>query len=339
MRGQCSIRLKELTMSQAVSHKQYIRWVKASLNRVLGTDLVDNADDTPEYRFWIKEFQLNQHLVTDGKVDQKTQDALIMRSRYNKDFVIWVQRCLNRSGEASGRLPISGHWDSETTHVLKIFQGNEVAANGAPLLEIDGWVGSKTETALHNRTRIPPPGRYKHPRPPGSKPKPSPPGWSDSLDPALRAQVWLNGMHIDLTANPPPKSDPEQRWQMLCFLSKLRANSGYDFAYLTSAVVHKFVMANQLRHGSDADDIAHDAKTEVLNYTRYAQRKNTYSEGRAVFEAYVWSIFYAITRGQNKVAEFVADKVGNADDPGVKHLEWWVKNRQAKSSSILSCFT
>jgi len=320
----------------SVTSSEYIRWVKASLNRVLGTTLVDNAVDTLEYRYWIKQFQINQHLPADGLVGKQTQDALMMRSRYNKDFVIWVQRCLNRSGEAEGKLPVSGFWTDDTTHVVKIFQGNEETRNGEPL-EDDGWVGVKTEWALYRRTGIPPPGRYKvRPR---DKPKPSPSGWVDPLTPEMRAQVWFNGMHIDITTNPSTVPDEYQRKQILCFLDKLRANSGYDFAYLTRDWVHNFVMMNRLRDGVDADDISNDAKKEIVGFTgSAAQRKDSYSEGWSAFQANVWQTFYAITRGLNKLKQFVKDEEGVSVDPGVKHLQWWVNNRQEKEWSILSCF-
>lgn len=319
----------------SVTSSEYIRWVKASLNRVLGTALVDNAVDTLEYRYWIKEFQINQHLPADGMVGKRTQDALMMRSRYVEDFVIWVKRCLNRSGEAEGRLPINNSWDDETTHVVKIFQGNEETRNGEPL-EDDGWVGVKTEWALYRRTGIRPPGRY--PVRPRDKPKPGPSGWSDSLTPELRAQVWFNGMDIELAGDPLiGPSDPDVRRQLLCFLDKLKKNSGIDYAYLTRDKVTGFVNTSHPERKESADDIAHDAKREIVGQTRWLQRKNTEVEGFHDFKEFVWQVFRSITIGLNQIQKYASDE-NFAFEPRVQHLRRWVELHQEDETSILSCF-
>ncbi len=321
----------------SVTSSEYIRWVKASLNRVLGTTLPDNAVDTLEYRYWIKEFQINQHLPGDGLVGKQTQDALMMRSRYNRDFVIWVQRCLNHSGEAEGKLPVSGFWTEDTTHILKVFQGNEETRNGEPL-EDDGWVGVKTEWALYRRTGLPPPGRYKV-RPKPDKPMPSPRGWSDSLDPTLRTQVWLNGMDIELETDPlVGPEDPDVRHQWRCFLGKLKKGSGIDYAYLTKDRVVPFVIAKDPTSKFSADDITSDAKEEIVSRTSRLQRQPyTYSEAYWHFREFVWQVFRAVTIGLNTVAKYASGE-DFGFEPRVVHLRGWVVMRQKDKMSILSCF-
>ena len=161
-------------MAGDISASDYIRWVKGSLNRLMGTSLPDDATTTPEYRMWIMAFQTNQKLTVNAQVDVATQNALIKCNQYQDDYVRWIQNALVISGEGIGtggkNLAVDGSWGPQTQEVVKDFQINHEKG-----LKVDGVVGAKTETTLMKRTGTVPPGR-----PEGKKVDPKPGPW-DSL--------------------------------------------------------------------------------------------------------------------------------------------------------------
>ena len=105
---------------------EYIRWVKGSLNRLLGASLPDDATTLPEYRSWLITFQMKQKLAVHAKVDLPTQDALIKANRKHAGYVRWIQNALLISGEGikAGGKPIAadGSWGAHTEQAVRIFQ-------------------------------------------------------------------------------------------------------------------------------------------------------------------------------------------------------------------------
>ena len=142
-----------------ISKSEYIRWVKGSLNRLLGASLPDDGNNTPEYRMWLMSFQTNQKLTVNAQVDLATQNALIQRNRVHDAYVRWVQNALLISGEGirvGGKaIAANGYWGSDTEQAVKDFQSKHEKMKG------DGWVGAKTERALMLRTGTVPPGRTR----------------------------------------------------------------------------------------------------------------------------------------------------------------------------------
>jgi Putative peptidoglycan binding domain len=142
-----------------VSKSEYIRWVKGTLNRLLGASLPDDGSNTPEYRMWLMSFQTNQKLTVNAQVDLATQNALIKRNRVHDAYVRWVQNALLISGEGirvGGKAIVAnGYWGSDTEQAVKDFQSKHENMKG------DGWVGAKTERALMLRTGTVPPGRTR----------------------------------------------------------------------------------------------------------------------------------------------------------------------------------
>src|SRR5262245_23673892 len=138
-----------------ISKSEYIRWVKGSLNRLLGASLPDDGTNTPEYRMWLMSFQTNQKLTVNAQVDLATQNALIKRNRVHDAYVRWVQNALLISGEGirvGGKaIAANGYWGSDTEQAVKDFQSKHEKMKG------DGWVGAKTERALMLRTGTVPP--------------------------------------------------------------------------------------------------------------------------------------------------------------------------------------
>jgi hypothetical protein len=138
---------------------EYIRWVKGSLNRLLGASLADDANIFPDYRSWLITFQMKQKLAVHAKVDRPTQDALIKANRKHAGYVRWIQNALLISGEGitAGAKPIvaDGSWGPKTEAAVKAFQ------NKHENVKADGWVGANTERLLMLRTGTVPPGRTK----------------------------------------------------------------------------------------------------------------------------------------------------------------------------------
>ncbi|SEO84928.1 Putative peptidoglycan binding domain-containing protein [Rhodospirillales bacterium URHD0017] len=152
---------------------EYIRWVKGSLNRLLGASLADDANIFPDYRSWLITFQMKQKLVVHAQVDRPTQDALIKANRKHAGYVRWIQTALLISGEGvktKGKpIVADGIWGAHTEQAVKDFQAMHEK------VKADGWVGANTERLLMLRTGTVPPGRTKVLRDP--KPDPVVPIW------------------------------------------------------------------------------------------------------------------------------------------------------------------
>lgn len=141
------------------SKSEYIRWVKGSLNRLLGASLADDGQALLEYRSWLITFQMKHKLAVNAKVDRPTQDALVKANRKHAGYVRWIQNALLISGEGlnvGGKNIIAdGSWGPHTEQAVKAFQAKHEK------VKADGWVGANTERLLMLRTGTVPPGRTK----------------------------------------------------------------------------------------------------------------------------------------------------------------------------------
>ena len=307
-----------------ITGDQYVRWVKGSLNRLLGCALLDNGTKSNEYRFWVKEFQVNQYLTANGEVNSPTQDALMSRNRNSGDYVAWVQRALNRSGETGGALPVSGTWSDTTSDAVRDFQINEG-------LKVDGFVGSKTETALLVRTGIPVPGRLKSAVP--YRPvKPDPVVWQDSLAPELRMNVWLNAMMIERYKS--GAVDP----QIMCMFARLAKGGGEPnaFAYFTLTTIRRY-----MRDGWPAprsiEKICNDARAELIEKTRQMQLRPTYAKAWEGFQYFAIQLNLQIIDGLNALTTISNDDYDRHNLNVIDMLKW-TKARRGKSWTIQSCY-
>jgi len=133
-----------------ISGPDYLKWVQGSLNRLVGAGLKVNGLDSATYRNYVKMFQSIASLNSNGKVDEKTQNALIKANHKNRDYVKWVQQALIKTGIGVNLKP-SGIMDQKTINIIKSFQANQG-------LKADGWLGAKTETSLIRVSGLIPPG-------------------------------------------------------------------------------------------------------------------------------------------------------------------------------------
>ncbi len=308
-----------------ITTSQYVRWVKGSLNRLLGCTLLDNDSKSDQYRMWVKEFQINQHLTPNGEVNSPTQDALMKLNRNNSpDYVEWVQRALNRSGDADAKLPVSGDWNDATSDVVRDFQNNEG-------LVVDGFVGAKTETALLRRTGIPVPGRLKTAKP-YVPTKPDPYVWLDSLSAELRMNVWLNTMMIERSKT--GAVDP----QIMCLFEKLArgGDQPHAFAYFTLTTIKQY-----MRDGWPAprkiEKISADARTDLIEKTRQMQSRTTYAKAWEGFQYFAIQLNLQIIDGLNALTTISNDDY-DRHHLNVIDLLKWVKARRVQSWTIQSCY-
>ena len=118
-----------------------------------------------------------------------------------------------RFDRPSKAIVANGTWGQSTQDVVKDFQINNEESDEGSVLEVDGWVGAKTETALMKRTGTTPPGRHG-----GKKVSPNP--WDKLLPDHGRsvegfAKMWLyaleHGRH----------RPPSREAQIKCVLRKL----------------------------------------------------------------------------------------------------------------------
>jgi putative peptidoglycan binding protein/papain like cysteine protease AvrRpt2 len=150
-------------MASPITPQEYIAWVQRSLNRLLGSTLATNGDDTAEYRAKVREFKSMFGLGSSAEVGAREQNALIKANHSRPEYVRWAQTALDRAvGGGSGSAP-TGIMDSATKAALRSFQAYEG-------LNDDGWIGARTETVLIQRSTTFPPGHTA--RPPKEPPKP-----------------------------------------------------------------------------------------------------------------------------------------------------------------------
>ena len=308
-----------------ITTSQYVRWVKGSLNRLLGCTLLDNDSKSDQYRTWVKEFQINQHLTPNGEVNSQTQDALMKLNRNNSpDYVEWVQRALNRSGDADAKLPVSGDWNDATSDVVRDFQNNEG-------LVVDGFVGAKTETALLRRTGIRVPGRLVTATPYRPK-RPDPHVWQDSLAPGLRLNVWLNAMIIERgRAGSASQS-------MLCMMQKLAASNSVigAFSYLTGKDISAYIDGGWPPK-KDIQEICGDAREQLLKITRQMQGHETYAKAWQGFQSEVVNLYTEIHDGRGALVRYRRDHI-DAQNRNILDLLKWSLMRQEKAWTLQYCF-
>ena len=181
------------------SKSEYIRWVKGSLNRLLGASLADDGNMFPDYRSWLITFQMKHKLAVHAKVDRPTQDALIKANRKHAGYIRWVQTALLISGEGikAGSKPIvsDGIWGPHTEQAVKAFQDHHEN------VKADGWVGANTERLLMLRTGTVPPGRTKVLREP--KWDPVVPIWDLPVpdDPMEQGYKFSNSRGVNISAS------------------------------------------------------------------------------------------------------------------------------------------
>jgi peptidoglycan hydrolase-like protein with peptidoglycan-binding domain len=174
------------------SKSEYIRWVKGSLNRLLGAKLADDGTALLDYRSWLITFQMKHKLFVNAKVDRPTQDALIRANRKHAGYVRWIQNALLISGEGlavGGKNIIAdGSWGPHTEQAVKAFQAKHEK------VKADGWVGANTERLLMLRTGTVPPGRTKVLREP--KWDPVVPGWDVPVPDDEIPELFENGFRF-----------------------------------------------------------------------------------------------------------------------------------------------
>jgi peptidoglycan hydrolase-like protein with peptidoglycan-binding domain len=150
---------------------EYVRWVQASLNKVLHLNLPADGVMGAETREAIRSFQRREKLPITGVVGPDTQQALVAATRVLRenefgfelewreleeevnrggvDYIRWVQQSLNNL--MGLRLAVDGVNGPMTRSAVRSFQGTRG-------LTMDGVVGPQTEAALIAAGAGTPPG-------------------------------------------------------------------------------------------------------------------------------------------------------------------------------------
>jgi carbonic anhydrase len=136
-------------LSSSSDHdSQYVRWVKRSLNRILGFRMVVDGNVSTQYRDAIRAYQQQTNLSVDGKVGSQTQNQLIKDNEANAAYAKWVQQALNKHGAC---LNPNGQLQSNSKNAIKRFQSCHNITS-------DGWIGFQTELRLIQKADRLPPG-------------------------------------------------------------------------------------------------------------------------------------------------------------------------------------
>lgn len=135
----------------------YITWVQRSLNRLVDTAIVVNGKASKKYRRAVEKFNRNFVIAPlDAPIDDVgvvTQDTIIRENETDYNYMTWVQIMLIVLGYTN-LAPTSGIKDLKTRNAVKSFQRSH-------RLKADGFIGFRTETAIVNDTKQPPPGDIK----------------------------------------------------------------------------------------------------------------------------------------------------------------------------------
>jgi hypothetical protein len=318
-----------------ISNSDYIRWVKASLNRLFDCSLPDNASITPEYRIWVMVLQTNQKLPVTSKVDEPTQNALIKLNRWVPEYVRWIQIALTISGEGIGpggkAIRTDGIWGEETRDAVKTFQ-----INHEETLKSDGWVGAKTETTLMKRTGTAPPGR-----PGGKKVVPKPRPWDNILTDQDRIELMAKMYQAELDAT----SKGTREKQLSCLLNKMRTLAlESSFRFLSVVDVNHCAVGRFGEFGNETEAqfverfARSSAKREIVAAMTPLLKTRSSSDQFAEYKKAVGKIYARIQDGLNQIQWKYATDPRYVHDLQVKAMHNWALKLQQDSFHIYSCF-
>ena len=144
-------------MAMTISGKDYIAWVQRALNRLVGSSLVTNGDDTPDYREAVRAFRSKYKLGSATTFGKSEETTLIKANHATPDYVTWAHTVLEKVG-----LPAAGGPTSKIIDRTALVSFQDFAPEG---LNGDGWLGPNTELLLIQRTGMFPPGHATRPTP------------------------------------------------------------------------------------------------------------------------------------------------------------------------------
>jgi peptidoglycan hydrolase-like protein with peptidoglycan-binding domain len=153
----------DMKVTPVVKGRDYFLWVQQSLNRA-GACLFEDGKDTPDLRNAVKKFRQKKGLPAGDRIDVKTQNALIRANERDLSYVLWIQTALNKL-RADGTIVIptlteNGAMNQATRNAIRSFQQQLSTGGGITEdIQVDGFIGPKSESVLTFRSGIkPPPG-------------------------------------------------------------------------------------------------------------------------------------------------------------------------------------
>jgi Putative peptidoglycan binding domain len=318
-----------------ISNSDYIRWVKASLNRLFGSTMPDNGSITPEYRMWVMALQANQKLPVTAKVAEAEQNAMIKLNRWVPEYVRWIQIALTISGEGVGTggkaIRVDGAWGDETREAVKTFQ-----INHEETLNSDGWVGAKTETTLMARTHTHPPGR-----PGGTRVVPKPRPWDHLLSDQDRVELMANMYKAELDA----KAKGIHESQLSCLLSKMNTLAiESSLRFLSVVDVNHCIVGRFGEFGNETETqfverfVKSNVKKEIMAAMTPLLKSKSAADQLKEYKKAVGRMYKRIQDGINLIQWKYAQDTRAAQDLRARAMFKWAEKRQAETSHVYSCF-
>ena len=206
----------ELETVGGIPKRDYLRWIQFSLNMYfkktgLHPPIVENGKDTQNFRNAVELFNAKATGRRKyRKIDETTQDTLIIANEHNSGYLSWLKTQLNKLGYAP--LTISYGANEKPTSAIRAFQKTYDEIVGFSLKE-DGVVGAKTHLALLRAIR-----RLK----PVDPPKPIQPNAPNLIE-------MLKKVPIDSLGRSPAERLRLQRVQI--FLARALAGERVDDRY------------------------------------------------------------------------------------------------------------
>lgn len=134
-----------------IAPAEFHTWAQQSLNRIPGIQFKINGDSHEvysEYKEAVRAFQKNFIGPVNGVVDEKTYNALIANNHIHPDYNRWIRESLAKAVGKPGLTVGNG----QTPDLVKAIRDYQNSKKGA--LNVDGWVGVKTELVLNMETGV-----------------------------------------------------------------------------------------------------------------------------------------------------------------------------------------
>lgn len=297
----------------SVPDKDYLRWIQGALNLFFektgrSERVKANGEDSAEYRKAVKLFKsLAKVKPVDDKVDEKTQNALILANESNQKYLAWLRTALDKLGYAYLTSVYEKH--EKPVAAIREFQKDYDGRFGFKLYA-DGFVGAKTHIALLHALRPP--------KPTPSKPTPPAKVTDEQLyNKLLRAEEWIHEY-----------DDPGLRPTELCVIAKLKLPATDD-SYFNPGSIHAF-MDTRLGSGKSLFDFVRSARRTLKAFMKRRWAMNRSVTPESVVE---------------KIEEIVGDmadgirslEISYCDDPRLPATQREIKELSKRSKSLYNC--
>lgn len=238
-----------------IAPAEFHTWAQQALNRVPGIQFKitgESHEEYTDYKDAVRAYQKDYVGKVTGVVDEKTYNSLIANNHIDPSYNRWIRESLAKAAGKPGLTAASG----QTPDLIKAIRDYQGSKKGA--LNVDGWVGVKTELVLYMEASV-------------KIPVPNPQG---PIQVPIEARVtkWLEQLNDDLSS-PLMKKDlwflRSMHYDDLVSFKKfvdLLDRGTADFQYLDAQRVQDYLFN---RTGEFVDDVQ---KANAMHYLRNLMR-------------------------------------------------------------------